>query len=50
MTDRAKHATSYRLTPEVKRLIAKLAKALGVTRAAIIELAVREKADRDGVK
>lgn len=41
-----KQATSIRLTPEAKRLIKELAKKLGVSQAAIIEMAIREFADK----
>jgi predicted transcriptional regulator len=47
---RTKQATSIRLTPEAKRLLAMLAEKLGLSQAAILELAIREKAKREGVK
>jgi len=50
MTDRDKEATSYRLTPQCKRLIEKLARKWATTRAQTIEAAIREKALRDGIK
>jgi len=50
MTDRDKKSTSYRLTPEVLRLIAKLAKKWGITRAQVIEVSVREKAEREATQ
>lgn len=44
-----KQSISFRLTPEAKRIIKSLAKNLGVSQAAIIEMAIREKAKRDKV-
>lgn len=49
MTDRDKHPTSYRLTPECRTLIEELARALGISRSGVIEIAVREKAKRETV-
>jgi len=45
-----KLATSIRLTPEAKRLMAALAKKLGVSLTAILEIAIREKAKAEGIK
>jgi predicted transcriptional regulator len=45
-----KQLTSMRLSSEAKRLIALLAKKLSVSQAAVLELAIREKAKREGVK
>ncbi len=45
-----KQPTSLRLSPEAKRLLAELAKKLGVTQAAIIEMAIRRFAESEGVK
>jgi hypothetical protein len=45
-----KEATSYRLTPEVKRLIKVLADRLGINETSVIELAVRELAERKGIQ
>lgn len=42
--------TDYRLTLDLLKLILKLAKMLGIGRAHVIELAVREFADKRGVK
>ena len=42
--------TSVRLTDHADELLAKLAEKHGVSKAAIIEMAIREKAERDGVK
>jgi hypothetical protein len=44
-----KHLTSIRLTPDAKRLLVLLAQKLGVSQAAIWELAIREKAQREGI-
>lgn len=45
-----KQLTSIRLTPEAKRLIKELAKKLGVTQAAIMEIAIRRLAEIEGVE
>ena len=46
----AKLFTSMRLSPEAKRLIAAVAQQLGVTQTAVLELAIRVIAKREGVK
>ena len=46
---RTKHLTRMRLTPEAKHLLALLAERLGVSQAAVLELAIREKAKREHV-
>lgn len=46
MDKQQKNPTSIRLTPEAKRLIERLAKNRGVTQTAILELAIREMAER----
>ena len=46
-----KLSTSIRLTPEAKRLLIELAKKLGISQAAVIEIAIRRLAqqeDRNG--
>jgi predicted transcriptional regulator len=45
-----KRLTSVRLSPEAKRLLAAIAHKLSVSQAAVFELALREKAKREGVK
>jgi predicted transcriptional regulator len=45
-----KHSTSIMLTPEAKRLLRLLADKLGISQSAVMELAIREKAKREGVK
>jgi predicted transcriptional regulator len=45
-----KQLTSMRLSPEAKRLLAKLAEALGISQAAVLELVIREKARRERVQ
>mgnify|MGYP002640920964 CR=1 FL=1 len=45
-----KEKTTFTLTPEVKRIIRKLATSKGISMSAIIELAVRLMAKRDGVE
>lgn len=45
-----KQASSIRLTLEAKRLLRALAQASGVSMSAMLELAIREKAKREGVK
>ncbi len=45
-----KQSTSIRLTPEAKRLIRELAKKLGVSQTAIIEIAIRKFAESEGIE
>jgi len=45
-----KEQTSMRLTPEAKRLLEKLAKKLGVSRTAVMEMAVRRMAEVEKIK
>jgi PIN domain nuclease of toxin-antitoxin system len=45
-----KQLTSMRLSREAKRLIAAPAQKLSISQAAVLELAIREKAKREGVK
>jgi len=45
-----KKSTSLRLTPEAKRLLEELAKKLGISQAAIIEIAIRRLAETENVK
>lgn len=42
-----KKLTSIRMTAEGKRLMEMLAKTLGISQSAVLELAIREKARRD---
>jgi hypothetical protein len=44
-----KEATSYRLTPEAKRLLKALAAQLGLTDHAALEIAIRATAQRHGI-
>ena len=41
--------TSYRLSDEARRLLVLLAEKLGVSQTSILELAIREKAKREGL-
>ena len=50
MKTKADKQTSLRLTPEAKRLLIELAKKLGVTQAAIIEMAIRKFAKLEEVE
>ena len=45
-----KRATSVRLTPEAKRLMAVIAKKLGVSQSAVPEVAIRPFAKNEGIK
>jgi len=45
-----KNATSYRISTEAKTLIEQLAKKLGVSQTAILELAIREYSERQNRK
>ena len=42
-----KHQTSLRLSPEARRLLNLLARHLGVSMSAVLELAIREKAKNE---
>lgn len=42
--------TSLRVTQHARDLLVLLAEKHGISQAAIIELAIREKAERDGIK
>jgi predicted transcriptional regulator len=42
--------TSVRLSDDAKRLIKLMSQKLGISQTAIIELAIREKAKREGIK
>lgn len=46
---RNQRATSYRLSPEALALIEALSKRLGVSRAAVVEVAVRHLARREKI-
>jgi hypothetical protein len=46
---RVKEATSFRLSPEGRRLLALLAERGGVSQAAVLETLIRERALRDGL-
>ncbi len=41
---------SFRVTPETGRLLDTLAKRLGVSKAAVLALAIREMAERRGIE
>lgn len=45
-----KKATSIRISEEAVRLLLALSKKLGLTKAALIELAIRKLAEREGVQ
>jgi hypothetical protein len=49
MENEEKHPVSFRLTADARRLLRLLAVRFGVGRTAIIELAIREKAMREGL-
>lgn len=44
-----KEAISFRLTPEAIRLIKRLADKLGVSQAAVMEMAIRKFAEQEGI-
>jgi hypothetical protein len=46
----AKKHTSYRISEEGKQLIKELARRLGVSETSVVEMAVREMAEKRGVK
>ena len=45
-----KQPTSFRLSKEAKRLLATLAQKLGIGQGAVVEIALRYLAKREGVK
>lgn len=50
MKKEVKPVMSLRLSSAAKALLKKLGQKLGITQAAVIELAIREKAERERVK
>jgi hypothetical protein len=42
MAAAARHATSFHLSPQALRLLARLAEAMGMTRTACLEIAIRD--------
>jgi len=44
-----KNPTTIRFTPTARELVKKLSESLGVTRSAVIEMSIREKAKREGI-
>jgi hypothetical protein len=42
--------TTFRLTPEARRLLVALAERKGINRTAAVELMIREAAKREGIK
>lgn len=49
MKDERRKPTTIRFTERADRLLDALADKIGVSRSAVIEMAIREKADREGV-
>lgn len=49
MGKHTKRATSVRLTDEARRLLERLAAKMGVSQAAVLEVAIREKARKEKV-
>jgi predicted transcriptional regulator len=47
---RKQRTTTIRYTPEAKRLLETLAKKLGVSQTAVVEMAIREFAEKRGVR
>jgi hypothetical protein len=45
-----KKRTSYTLSDEAKRLLAKLAEKMGISQTAVLEVIIREKAKQEDVK
>jgi len=50
MKKKSEYQTSMRLTPEAQRLLLELAKKLGVTLTAIMEIAIRRLAEMEKVE
>jgi predicted transcriptional regulator len=42
--------TSVRISPEAKRLMAELSRFLSISQSSVLEIAIREKAQREGLK
>ena len=49
-TSGMKEKTSFTLSPECRRLLRLLADRLGISQADVVEVCVREKAQREGIK
>jgi len=47
MKDEGKKQTAFRLSAEARRLLGVLSEKLGVTQAAVVEIAIREKAQKE---
>jgi hypothetical protein len=45
----SKEPTSFRLSPDGRRLLGALARRLGVSRTAVLEVLIREKAKQEGI-
>lgn len=45
-----RHAVSMRFTPEAMRLLDAMSRDMGISRTAVVELAIREKAKKDGYR
>ena len=45
-----KRSTSLRLSDQARELLAKLAKHLGISQTAVLEIAIRKLADMEGIK
>jgi len=45
-----KNPTTIRFTPRARELLVKLAESLGVSRTSVIEMAIREKAKKEGIQ
>jgi len=45
-----KNATSFRLSPEAKRLLAELSNKLGISQTAVLEILIREKAKAENIQ
>jgi hypothetical protein len=45
----SKEPTSFRLSPDGRRLLEELSRRMGVSRTAILEVLIREKAKQEGI-
>lgn len=43
-------STSFRLSPEAKRLLKELSQSLGISQAAVLEIVIREKAKTENIE
>ena len=50
LTSMDKQSSTYRLSSEGKRLLKALAQKMGIAQASVLEVLIRERAEREGVQ